>query len=305
MAGDVDNFSHSSDARRSNVFILSDTRSGSTLLDQCLGAHPDFTSLGEVHWLRAYALEERSLYDPVHPLVCSCGETVSSCPFWTSVRVALGRPLDVLTLGFSGGNRLVRRFPELLHWRAIRQLMGSQKVARDTIALFDAVKAATGIVHCVDSSKSAIRFRAVYEREPARTIAVLLTRDYRAVVRSKMKRGMELDAAAIGWRRKMNQIEVLTSDLPPNAVWRVRYEDLCENPRRELEGLCNFIGVTFDEGMLRRPMQDLHHIGGSPSKFDKSKVEISLDNSYLETFNAEEIARMRNLVGETASRWGY
>ena len=38
------------------VYIMSDNRSGSTLLDQLLGAHESVTSLGEVHHLPAYAL---------------------------------------------------------------------------------------------------------------------------------------------------------------------------------------------------------------------------------------------------------
>src|SRR5688572_23122049 len=80
------------------VFVLSDVRSGSTLLDQCLGAHPKFVSLGEVHWLRAYVTEDRSIYDPDHPLVCSCGLRVPDCPFWASVSDRMGRPLESLQL---------------------------------------------------------------------------------------------------------------------------------------------------------------------------------------------------------------
>jgi len=305
MSGEVEDRLKPSLNRRSNVFILSDTRSGSTLLDQCLGAHPDVVSLGEVHWLRAYVREDRTIYDPVHPLVCSCGETVVRCPFWSLVRDAIGRPLDSLELHLEGRNRLARLYPGCFRWRVARRLVGGETVASDTIALLDAVQSVSGCSHCVDSSKSAIRFRSVFERSPRRSLAIVLTRDYRAVVHSKMKRGMDLETAAMGWKRKMHQIEVLTSDLPTGVVSRVKYEDLCEDPRHVLAEICGFIGIEFADAMLRRTIGVSHHIGGSPSKFDEARVSISLDRSYLEQFDVKELARLKGIVGDTAERWGY
>src|SRR5688572_20523667 len=139
------------------VFVLSDVRSGSTLLDQCLGAHPKIASLGEVHWLRAYVTEDRSIYNPEHPLVCSCGMRVSDCPFWAAVAVRVGRPLESLHLR-SGlrpprssrrnelglkrlSRRLLRAFPAVFRIKGVRERLGSGELARDLAALFDAVAA--------------------------------------------------------------------------------------------------------------------------------------------------------------------
>src|SRR5690606_23114657 len=113
------------------IYILADNRSGSTLLDQLLGAHPDIVSQGEVHHLAAYVRQDRSLYDPVHPLDCSCGRPVTKCPFWIQVAGEVDRPLETLQLHLrflnsrkSLGtdrrlsqrilNRAIRRFPGLL-----------------------------------------------------------------------------------------------------------------------------------------------------------------------------------------------
>ena len=303
------------------VFVLSDVRSGSTLVDQCLGAHPKIASLGEVHWLRAYVTEDRSLYDPEHPLVCSCGLRVSDCPFWTSVAGRMGRPLESLQLRSSfrpprsarrselGLKRVSRRFlgafPAVFRIKGVRDRLGSEVLTRDLAALFDAVAATTGCEYCVDSSKSAIRFRMLHDFEPHRVRAIVLARDYRAVVHSKMKRGQSLRAAAIGWKRKMLEIESMTRDLPPGIVHRLKYENFCENPRRELQRLCDFLGVDFSESMLTRPRRDVHHIGGSPSKFDASLTTITMDRSHEDRYNAAQLGRLSRIVGSIAGTWGY
>lgn len=307
--------------RRATVFILSDVRSGTTLLDQCLGANDCVTSLGEVHWLRAYMRQDRSLYDPVHPLECSCGLPVPACPFWTSVQKTLRRPLDGLQLHSNFAQRreamglaarlrflprrLVRSRPRSYRIGAVRSIFGGRRLARDCNALYDAVAASTGRPYCVDSSKSPFRFRAVYEADPSRTRAIVLARDYRAVVHSKMRRGESMESAAAGWNRAMNQIEALTGDLTSSRVLKLTYESLCERPEIELRRVCSFLGLEFSEQMLERPTTAVHHIGGSPSKFDARRIAISLDQSHEGAFEAGALERMRSLVAESADRWGY
>lgn len=103
----------------------------------------------------------------------------------------------------------------------------------------------------------------------------------------------------------MREIEAMTSDLPVNGIHVMKYETLCEFPQRELERICAFLGVEFSDKMLSRPMAGVHHIGGSPSKFDRSRTNIILDRSYESRFNAAELADIRSIVGPTAGKWGY
>lgn len=291
--------------RRATIFVLSDTRSGSTLLDQCLGANPEMASLGEVHWLRAYAMQDRKLYDPEHELVCSCGLPVPVCPFWRGVEATIGRPLAGLELRSERLRRMLAQMPGSFRMNLVRRLAGLDAVARDSIALYNAVSTVTHRRLCIDSSKSVARFRAVFALEPDRTLAIVLVRDYRSVVHSKMKRGVSLESAASRWRRKMEQIEALTKDVPAMNVSVLRYESLCEAPKSELTRLCAFIGVPFTESMVRRPSGDIHHIGGSPSKFDPSRAEIVRDRLGDNAFRPEQLARLRQIVGPFAARWGY
>lgn len=311
-----------SDARRAAIFVLSDVRSGSTLLDQCLGAHPRIVSLGEVHWLAAYLAQDRAIYDPVHPLVCSCGASVDECDFWVQVARELGRPLETLQLRprFAEAEKLrrdavsrLRRFPRRLakafpaayRLGAMQWMLGDGSLARDCVDLYDAACRASGRPYCVDSSKSPYRFRAVSNLDSSRTLAVILVRDYRAVVHSKMKRGEALESAAVGWRKRMQHIEVLTRDVPTNRKHFVKFETLCEEPRATLAMLCDFLGLEFTDAMLKRPKHGVHHLGGSPSKFDESKESIVIDRSHETVFSGASLARLEELAGTEARKWGY
>ncbi|MGH8249935.1 MAG: sulfotransferase [Steroidobacteraceae bacterium] len=303
------------------IFVLSDMRSGSTLLDQLLGAHPSIMSLGELHWLAAYVLQDRKIYDPVHELICTCGQRLMQCPFWTSVATDMRRPLQSLRLrpsfvkftadaGLCGRlrrlpTRLVDAFPAMYRSRLVQGFFGAAQVGRDSVDLFKSVLSVSGRRFVVDSSKSSFRFRTIYDRQPGTTRAILLARDYRAVVHSKMKRGESMVAAAVGWRKKMMQIEAVTADLPAGHKYRMKFEALCENPARELSALCHFLGLEFSAAMVERPVSDTHHIGGSPSKFDPSRIAISLDTAYRQAFDATELRRISKLVRPMAHKWGY
>lgn len=305
------------------VFILSDSRSGSTLLDQLLGAHDEVVSLGEIHHLRAYATEDRSLYNPVHPLVCSCGERLPVCPFWQEVERRVGAPLEDLALGlhFFGWlddgqtrRRLLRRIflacldrgPATFRTPLVGKLFGRQRIVADALRLYDAIfDVCSSAKYLVDSSKAVFRFRAIYEAQPERVKVLMLARDYRGTIYSKMKRGRDMKKSAHSWVRRMGWIKDFTADLSPEQAVRVRYEDLCGDPRQELSRICEFLGVEFQEGMLTRPFDNVHHLGGSPSKFDRNRSEIKPDRSYAGVYSQQDLALMKSIVGDLAAEWGY
>ena len=307
---------------RKIVYIISDNRSGSTLLDQLLGAHEQMISLGEVHHLQAYALQDRSLYNPAHPLECSCGTVVEKCHFWSQVEEQLRQPLRSLVLkprffespddatSFAKRVRRLVRFtvadnPQLLRYALIGRLLDGRRVAKDSFALYDAIFEQTTARYVIDSSKSRFRFRLLYEYEPDRMCAVVLGRDYRGTVYSRMKRGRDMETSVRTWVRCMRQIDELTQDIPAEQRIRVRYEDLCADPVAELSRICGFLKVDFSDEMLSRPSGNVHHLGGSPSKFDPDRTKIKLDQSYRGAFTPEQLATMREIAGEAAADWGY
>jgi hypothetical protein len=301
--------------------MLSDVRSGSTLLAQLLGAHSQIISAGELQWLRAYALNDRRMYDPPHGLVCACGASFHDCEFWRSVCGSVGRPVSGLRVmprffrWYDPDNagpayrrlpsRFIRRFAALSRLRAVQAIYGGNRIARDNMTVFDAIALCTKARHIVDSSKNVLRARLLAEWFPKRVRLLVLYRDYRAVIHSKMKRGESLEGSAHSWVVKMREIESLARDVPPSMLIKLRYEDLCMNPATELTRVCRFLGVAFEPQMLRRSAAVNHDLGGSTSKFEPGNREIQLDSGYLRELSSAQLDRMRAIVGTTAANCGY
>jgi len=303
------------------IYITSAARSGSTLLDRMLSAHPFITSVGEALQLRAYALEDRALYDPAHPLICSCGKTVPLCPFWQQVASTLGSPLASLRLrprliDLGGAppwqsavaQRLVaplRRWPALYRWPPVHRVLGGPRVGHDSFALYDAVACVTGARYVLDSSKVPFRFWSIHRCRAEDLWLLILSRDYRAVAFSQMKRGRSLLRAAKYWVHTNEQIETLSQDVAPDRIFRLRYEDLCDRPEAIMQQLCSFLQLGFNPALLSLDDGAEHHIGGSPSKFDRTRRTISRDVTYLEQLTPAQLRDLRGIVGEHGERWGY
>jgi hypothetical protein len=201
--------------------------------------------------------------------------------------------------------RMLRQAPTAYTNSVVHYIYGGRKLARDSIFLADSILRASNKKILVDSSKSVFKFWSAYQAAPTKVKTVVLTRDYRAVAHSKMRRGESLEDAVMGWRTKMIEIQALTATLDDRGCHSMKYESLCQQPEQELRRLCDFLGIDFDPVMLARPTVDTHNIGGSPSKFDPNKRQISLDTGFQSAFDEVELSRMRSLVGDIAAIWGY
>lgn len=305
------------------VYVSSDNRSGSTLLDLLLGGHPRITSVGELHHLQSYALGDRLLYDPAHPLICICGSPVPECSFWLEVEARLGlrlvdldqKPFYLKSHQHRGVSRLIRtgakalleRFPAAYarSWFPLPRI--DLSMARQVIGLFDAILEVAAVEYVVDSSKNPFRFKALSHIAPHRVKLILLSRDFRDVVASKAKRGRPVRKAASEWAMRMKQMESVSVGMNSDQVTRVRYEDLVENPENVLRSISRFLGVEFDAKMLDLADNvDRHHIGGSPSKFDiQRRSRVALDSRPGTRLSAEELQLAEQVARKAARRWDY
>lgn len=304
------------------IYIMSDERSGSTMLDMMLAGHPEITSIGEAHQLKAYAKGDRAFYQSVHELVCMCGEKVEECAFWRAVADQMDRPLSDLDLkvfflrkDFPGGSPnlwlkkaawlLFQTSPRLYNLSALERAMGGKTVAEDSMALFDAVLRARKTRYVLDSSKSTFRLKSLIKHAPNRIKVIALYRDPRGVVNSKMKRGVPLRKASYHWKWVAHQMNLIAKEAPADSICRVKYEDLCTNLHDEMARILGFLGLAFDSAVLRRNHADVHHLGGSPSKYTGEESPIRLDDSYKQTLSERDQRQIQAITSTPAKELKY
>jgi len=228
------------------IYIAGYGRSGSTLMDILLGAHPKCFGGGELNHLFDDILSHR---------YCSCGDSYYVCPFWSNVLKGFQRKLprmDYETAHFIttsnerliSSRRNIRRYGMV--WRALFEALREQ----------DALK--TEVI--VDSSKSswkAWRRPFLVQQCGTEVFGIHLVRDPRAVMFSVMKgsnRRMEAGEnprlvggavrGLLGWCLSNSLVENAKafSTIP---FMTLRYEDLVHDPASELSRVADFLALEM------------------------------------------------------------
>jgi hypothetical protein len=289
------------------IYITSDNRSGSTLLDLLLGNHKDIISIGELRRLN------QCLNDN-----CMCGRRIIDCYFWQKVEHTLGRPLsqvDTFCDGHSKAARIIAKTIAAFPGRGYSFRLASHffpflredaEVVANFVRIYEAICKLGEVQFIVDSSKAAYYFKLLYMFIPQKIKILYLTRDGRGVAYSKMKReGVRLEQGAKGWVLNNLMIQMMSLNIPGDRIKRVRYEDLCEKPRRTLQMVCDFVGIDFQDDILKLNKNGKHNIGGSPHKYDKENTKISLDDRWKQALSPQELSDFCGIAGWMNRRLGY
>ena len=277
------------------IYIAANQYSGSTLLAFLLNAHPNITSAGHTTGWEGLTGE----------FMCSCGSTLSSCPFFTAVR----RRFDAEDLPFwfdgylptkytiSDWNRLDRivfenlpkiRSARLEHARdgLVRKLPKVRRAVEATdranIAFIRGALSYADASVYVDNSHSPYRARRLAEIPEFRVRPLHLVRDVRGVALSTHRNlGWSMGFTALHWVRVQEQIIRVLKATPAFAGattnYRdivVHYEDLCDRPKATMETLVRPLGQTApDDWPSFKEVE--HHILGNRMRFDPGVVRKS------------------------------
>ena len=101
-------------------------------------------------------------------------------------------------------------------------------------------------------------------------------RDVAAAYRDANFGPSQVTETAFHWRRQVTAGRRAGAKLGPSRYLEVRYEDLLDDPQSALSATCDFLGLEFDEAMLRyfeKPVADLGsdrahhtHVGLPPTR---------------------------------------
>jgi hypothetical protein len=289
------------------IFLVGVGRSGSTLVGQLIGELENVTYLGEVGILWAPgSLDPSGMYGLSATLLCSCGDPIVRCAFWSIVLSKLEDDLRLASPDRLGPSMAALRSSfGAMRSKGVRLESLSRSTSHSALAYITALSAIyehagdlTGTNILVDSSKGRADRAAMAYALRKRLIAadvLHLLRDPRATAFSwghrtqpnpdvtvLMPRIGPLQAG-IRWVVGNLQSRKVVKELPSSGrSVTVAYEDVARNPATMLPWLAEQLDIlgrpvlSGSRAFFRRA----HIIGGNPSRFRRGWVPISYNEEW-------------------------
>jgi hypothetical protein len=180
------------------------------------------------------------------------------------------------------------------------------RIAENSWSVADAMSAVSGTPFVVDSSKSPLRWKLLYMLVPQRIRVIELIRDGRAVAASAMRRQrISAENAARVWKRDNSNIAIMLRSVPRELRIQIRYEDLCEQPHREIERLCGFLGLKFEPQMPTLWQRPVHNIPGNTMLFNRTRQTISRDDRWQDDLSVKDLEAFDRIAGRLNRAFGY
>jgi len=294
------------------VYLTSAPHSGSTLIACLLAAHPSVSTVGE--------------FGSMFPESgrCSCGTTYAACPFWRAWQAAAGEVGLDFKIGNTGINLQPTKkdgvvgaaFCHLFPWKPVDTLRN---------ALFTCATGwpqhANAVIHrvgclvqllCdlestsvfVDTTKNALQIPFLVRKLPFRLKVVALVRDGRGVMNSLMqKENWSAERSVSTWLYANRNIERALRYLGPDDVFRLRLEDLCQDPRETFDSLLRFCGLCTDAAFDYADRSRRHIVGNSMRhRFDG---DIRHDSQWRYSLSAEMQNYFESRAGKLNRKFGY
>jgi hypothetical protein len=270
------------------VYVGSSGRSGSTVLEMLLGAHPGFWTLGEFHVL---PWELRT-----HTKPCGCGSPVEQCSFWGPIIAEYSTDLlqgsiDRFRDSYWADRAL--RFGELRFMSSasakhrVRRQHDLKKYGNDNLLVLEQVLERARQVKgnrvswLIDASKSPYRLLWLQETGLFDIRVIHLVKDPRAFAysvckdRSGFTRAVQVARATLRWNVENYLFNRLfKAHFAPEAVLRLRYEELAREPQESLRRICSWLDVPADDALAERFRNENHGISGNPARFDRGGIRL-------------------------------
>ena len=271
--------------RQTIIYIMSNQRSGSTLIENILSKSPQIVSVGETYLLGGYIhkIGPGGTWD----WNCSCGSSLEECDFWKKIyrNLNISNPKEITNTKINYPKRKDKN-----HQKEV-----NEKVVSLMNQIYTAVFETTNCNVLVDSSKEAFHGTSLYQNSPFNFKFIHLRRDLRAVTISKQK-----------WRKKKGEKDIsllkillanylhrlkcrfMLRNVRKKDIFNLNYEDFFENPQQILDDMSTFFG--FDPYKIPEFMEldDDHTIAGTLNRFKKRKIKY--DAGWL------DIAKKRPLI---------
>jgi len=263
------------------IYILSDKRSGSTVLENLLAQMDGVFSSGELRLLQGHYLKKGAGED--WNWNCTCGVNIQDCEIWSRVASSL---VDKPTLiPHPPVQQLLKRSKQPAWLDSLPEIHPTRnQIAQNCLRILQDV--APNASHWIDSSKDPVQ--AYFMAKAVKNARILMVeRSLRAIAYSKYKHKKRKGESA---SMPKLLLEVYRNALLRKAVKKelellgvevrlLRYEDFIQSPAQFVSQILEKqLSPTELDRLKYFDMSLQHSIAGTPSRFDKK--ELKLDESW-------------------------
>lgn len=214
------------------IFIIGSQRSGTTLLRLILNAHSKIAIPEEgTFWM----------------------------PLIRSLKGKYEKPIPKAQ--FANYIKYIKNNDQFNAWFMVDCKILDELMRRDEIVLRDLMEAlyleyARINKKTVWGDKTPSFFRKVNELHAifsnARFINIIRDgRDVYLSMKNRLSGRGNIAVAALEWRYKVKKVEEAFSRLPQGRTMEIRFEDLLTSPYDKIKGICDFLGVQYEDEMLK------------------------------------------------------
>jgi len=267
------------------VFLVGCPRSGTTLLQEMLNAHPQIALAPELFYIRHYVLHPER-YEPL-----------------TLEEHRLQLAKDIVDAHW---------FPKL-GWESeacrkwiLNHGISHPKIYRKLLEQYSSQKNSKWIG---DKTPNNVLYMSHLTTFFPGAHFIHIVRDPRAVVNSwkqvPWSTGTRTGDAKI-WEKYTQAAFRISPDLKP-LIYTVRYEDLIASPKGELTRICQFLSLDYSDEMEKyRQKETSFESQIEPWKSNaKNPVDLKRIYRWKTELNNKEIAAIESIVASSMVNWGY
>ncbi|MBI1315892.1 hypothetical protein GC167_03415 [bacterium] len=262
------------------LYIVSDRRTGSTLLENLLGQLEGFGSVGELRMLQGHLKHEGP--GEKWGWKCSCAQEVRACAVWGVVHQTI--QLDELRTRLDhreSGPALFEPVAKAVDAAIAKLSIAGMEVAQDSLRILDEFGRVSGARVLVDSSKDALQGYFLYKARPDSVRVVHLKRSIPEIAYSKIGHRKGGVGSSLQMFQYLTSValqnrfaDAVVDRIPEAAKFALHYRDLATETASTLQALLDFLGQKAPATGLPTHMEPLssHSIGGTPSRFERRPI---------------------------------
>jgi omega-hydroxy-beta-dihydromenaquinone-9 sulfotransferase len=281
------------------VYIVGNSRSGTTMMGRVVGNHPLVHTFPEIHYFEQHRIGNGNSEIKSHQVV----ELASRLLRIASEGYYTKGPINKY---YNGADQLINGLvdptSDAVYKRFMEHVVNTKEKA----------------IACKHTPQNLFYIEEILSLFPDARFVVMM-RDPRAVLLSQKRKwrraalGANFIPAFETWRARINYHPLTISKLWNAAAretmkWHhhpqvkvVRYEDFVTNPQRVTQDLCNFIGIDYKEGMER--VQKV----GSSVVADETQQGMRADSQHWkhDGLNKSEVAICESVNAALMPLWNY